>query len=225
MLVESQYREAFNEPMNVPDGSIIKVEKNSKGNIETQVFYNDKLLVTETCFNRPRRTWFDSKHRIHRDSDLPAVEEPTVGIKVYKKHGKRHRIAGPAFYTAAKEELYFIDDVELSKSEWENIVKNNNGKLYPKPKFNLSSLKQIAADLSKKARVAEKINNMQIDATELPQLDLASNPKNWKKHGDPERRGEGLEITLDCDPLDDTLRCVLFVDKTGSVTQSYLSVE
>lgn len=224
MFIESQYKEAFSEPMNVPDGCTINVEKNNKHNLETKVFLNGKILVIESCFVRPRRVWFDSKSRIHRDGDLPAVEEPTIGLKMYKKHGKTHRIAGPAFYTAAKEELYYIEGVKLAKSEWENVVKNNNGKLYPKPKINLTSLKQIAANLSKQAKVAGTIGGMKIDSAELPQLDLASLPKNWSKHYE-ERRGEGLEVTLDCTPLDDTLRCNFYINKIGTVEQSFLSVE
>jgi hypothetical protein len=227
--VESPYSEF--EDLFVPDDC--RVELDSRVFPVLEVFVTPKngkeyCLVRDAKWgDGPSRRWFDSKGRLHRnEKDGPAHIEPTIGLKTYFKHGKRHRISGPAFYTAVGTQLYCLEHEEVPKWLWERCVKENGGKLPKKVKFDWTDLKELAAKMSAKSRLSGEINGEEIDPSELDQLDLASKASNWRSHGPPSLYRDGTyEVCLNCEPLDDTLRCCFFINLEGKVVRSYLSVE
>jgi hypothetical protein len=51
---------------------------------------------------------------IHREDDLPAIEDKKY--KEYRKHGKKHRLNGPAIITP-HQCVWYIDGYEMNKTK------------------------------------------------------------------------------------------------------------
>jgi len=92
-------------------------------------YYNEKGEYHNS--NGPAKIYPDGKmeylingkyHRING----PAIIHPD-GYKVYYVNNKLHRLDGPAvIYPNGKVE-YWVDDKELTKEEFDELTKNNNG--------------------------------------------------------------------------------------------------
>ncbi len=218
----------------VPDGCRTEFENNKV----FTVFAKDKngteyVLIRDTLHEpgRPQRRWWDPKcqWRLHRkESDGPAFIDPAVGLMAYFKHGKKHRVSGPAFYTATKEQLYYYDGQELSPTLHAIAVKN---KSLPKASSVMklvtdATLATEAARLSSEARQTGKVGRHIIPSNELSELDVASKDSSWRRRGKPELRNDGSFVfSLNCEPLDDTLRCYINVDVTGKILSAQLEIE
>lgn len=231
MIVKSIY--PVLEDAEVPDGC--RVEKKAPEYSEGAALIvwakrrdgTEYRLMEDSSFrdgSRPSRRWYDEKGRLHRnEKDGPAHIEPPRQ-RSYFKHGKHHRIGGPAFYTATSEQLYYLEGKELTKTLWEVGVQAG-GKAPRPPRIDLPALCAKAAELSAQARQAGSVGGHTIPQDELSQLDLASKAKNWKRHGTPELTSNGsVSVCLNCTPLDDTLRCYLVVNDAGIVAAN-LEVE
>lgn len=212
----------------VPDESRIEIEKNSMCVYVKGLNDVEYKLLEDSSFSdgtRPCRRWYDEKRRLHRDENLgPALI--CQYTKTYFKHGDRHRIAGPAFYTAVNTEIYCLNNKELNRNLWEYCVKYNNGKLPKKPKIDIMSLRSKCAEASVEAKKIPRVGGITIEEHELVELDVASIPKNWKKHSELDLLPNGnFKICMNCEPLDDTLRCYICLDKDGNILAARLSVE
>ena len=82
-------------------------------------------------------TKLDEDGNIHSD-DGPAILDDTK-IEYYK-HGKKHRLEGPAVYTARGGEIWYINGKEVTYqlSQW---AKENNIDLYNMSEYDLNLLK------------------------------------------------------------------------------------
>jgi hypothetical protein len=192
----------------------------------------DYLLVKEECWidgfgkTRPRRLWFNHKGQIHRsEKEGPAIIDPVYNSKKYMKNGKKHCTTGPAFFTCANEQLYFLEGVPLSQEVWEDCVKNNNCKLPKKTKYNLQLLKDKAAQLASDVVSTGLFDGETIDPNDLKEFALATNPKSWVKYSEDIGQSTKLEVTLNCNPLDDTLRFYAIIDNAGAIVSCYLQIE
>lgn len=88
----------------------------------TQLFYEYGKLHNE---NGPACIWesgsysYDYREKEHRDGGPSYVSEDRV---TYSRHGRLHNLEGPAWIDwngKIAEEKYYIDDLELSKEDWE----------------------------------------------------------------------------------------------------------
>ena len=223
--------------LEVPVGVRIEHTTNRDNFITLEVHHTYKgkeyLLVREDCWIdgfkkiRPERRWFNHKEDFHRDEkDGPAIIDPVhYGAKSYMKNGKRHCTIGPAWFTCANEQLYFLEGVQLSKKVWEDCVKNNNCKPPKKTKYNLKALKDKAAQLASDVVSTGLFDGKAVDANDLKEFGLAANPKSWVKYDESTGQNSSIEVLLNCNPLDDTLRFYATINNAGVITNCYLSIE
>jgi hypothetical protein len=232
MIVQSAYPELG--PIEVPDGCRVEqVPASSEDSAKTIVWAKKRsgeeyVLVKDSAFRdgRPSRRWRDEKGRIHRDEKSgPAIVDGFY--QEYFKHGKRHRVGGPQLVNGSNGfEVYCLEGQELSRALWESRVKNNGGRPPKACKGSIDALKSAAAELGAEAKRLGRVNGMAIP-DELHELDEAAKPENWKRHGQPELRSDGNSLVcLDCDPLDDTLRCYIVIAKDGAtILEARLEIE
>jgi hypothetical protein len=64
-----------------------------------------------------------------------------------------------------------------------------------------------------------------VDPNDLKEFRLAANPKSWVKYNEDAGYNSSIEVLLNCNPLDDTLRFYATIDNTGVITNCYLSIE
>lgn len=55
--------------------------------------------------------WYDDNRALHRDYDLPAQIHPGSGFQSWWRHGKRHRVNGPAIITISGEQHWLQNGV------------------------------------------------------------------------------------------------------------------
>jgi hypothetical protein len=67
----------------------------------------------------PTSTRWYKDDKLHRDNDLPAIEYHN-GRKVWIQNGKWHRVSGPAVVRLHDIVEYWVNDIQLTKEEWEN---------------------------------------------------------------------------------------------------------
>jgi len=194
------------------------------------------LLVKEDyeSASQCERKWFNSKRNVHRNEKygpaLFCVNNGSIPMWEYFRNGKRHRLNGPAFHNACNIDDFFLNGKEITAKLHKKCVEENKGRLPKPPKVGIDFLCGRAAGESVQARKLKSINGDLIEEDELDQIDLACNPKNWENHGCDGEIFELLpngnfEACLNCEPLDDTLRCYIIVDPTGLIVQANLSVE
>lgn len=82
-------------------------------------------------------TKLDKDGNIHADNGPAVLDDNKIE---YYKHGKKHRLEGPAVYTSRGGEYWYINDKEvtLEISRW---AKENNIDLYNMSNYDLSLLK------------------------------------------------------------------------------------
>lgn len=233
MIIQSAYPELG--PLEVPDGCRVEqVPASNEASAKTVVWAKKRsggeyILVRDSAFrdgHRPSRRWFDERGNIHRDEKSgPAVVD--IFYQEYFKHGKRHRIGGPQLVNSTGTKVYCLEGQELTRALWEDCVKNNGGKPSKVCKGSIDALKSTAALLSAEARRLGRVNSQVIPKEELHELDEAAKPESWKRHGAPELRPDGNSLVcLDCEPLDDTLRCYIVIAKDGeTILAARLEVE
>jgi hypothetical protein len=238
MRYESPYEKELGELI-APDNCRIESGEENE-NPFLKLFYKtskgkEYLLVKENAswsldysYRICDRKWYNVRGNLHRDEkDGPAlIRDGWRGISYhFYKNGKMHRESGPAIWDAHGLCVYELDGKELSKELWQTCVANG-GKLPDKPKkVELKKLKEIAAQLGEQARQSGMINGYKIEEEELPQLDYASKVSSWKSHGTMDQPNCMIEYCLNCEPLDDTLRCYVLVDSSGNICNSYLQIE
>lgn len=215
-------------PAVVPDGCRV-VRSEMRGRPKMEVFAPGKdgeyLLMDEhDPFGRgPSRRWYDPKGRLHRDEgDGPAHVEPKIGLWSYHKHGKMHRLVGPAFHTATGRDLYYLEGKELSKAVFDAYVAS--GKAPKLPKVPTPHLKAEAARLG--ADAVKKCEGQTPASFLLENIQSAASASNWKLHGPANLQPDGsAEYCLNCAPLDDQLRCYVVVSPEPRIVSSYLAFE
>ncbi len=90
----------------------------------------------------------------------------------------------------------------------------------------IDALREKAAELGAEAKRTGKINGQAVPKEELGALDEAARPGSWERHGSLDIRSDGRMVEcLDCDPLDDTLRCYIAVSKEGTILDARLEIE
>ena len=110
----------------VPDDAVVR---NITGGFEVRVPgpIGPVVLMSETFRYSPYsgehcvRHWFDGQGVLHRpEQDGPAIQDDYFWK--YFKHGKVHRNRGPAFFTALKENRYFIEGLEIPHQAWATLI-------------------------------------------------------------------------------------------------------
>jgi hypothetical protein len=229
MLYETKFK-CF-DSVEVPDDARIEfVEKGTKVYIKNKKGVEYLFFAEEkTKIDHPARMFeqrfFDDKGRLHRDENQGPALIGSRDFYVYCKHGKKHRVAGPAFKTATGEEKYYLDDKELTKQLWEHCVKNNNKKPIKKFKISLNALKKVAAELGCEARATSSINGHAVSAEDVVGLIMTTEPKYWAFSHSRMNPDGSFETCLNCKPFDDTLRCYITVAQDGKILESYLQIE
>lgn len=196
-----------------------------------KVYIGDQLLVSECSYNRPSRRWWKNGGLHRNEKDGPAFLEPSINLQSYYFNGQKHRLGGPAFYTATGKQLYYIQGVELSKEVFDIIVKNG-GKLPKKPKVNTILLKEKACALTVAALADGSLNKQYVEPLDAAICAKIIKPSSWMKHGDVNLNPDltlryliSFTFPFDCTPMDDTLRCDIIVDQCGNIIDGNLSVE
>ena len=66
------------------------------------------------------RIYYNSAGQLHRENG-PAVERAN-GTKEWAQNGQRHRIDGPAIEWASGRKNWYINDVEMTEAEFNQLV-------------------------------------------------------------------------------------------------------